>query len=161
MPASRGYGPRPGSQLPDVQTLDPTPVAPVVYPRVAWCLGTLVLEEREERGLGLDGDYAVVVEPDAAEHEAEELALGGWVGLGGPEDGEVFEHLAGLVEVRRRLGRERVQLGVDRVASGVRPLERQVIQAVKALARRPDSEILFDLEPGRPAGRQIRALSLA
>ncbi len=43
---------------------------------------------------------------------------------------------------------------IFKASTGVRPLERQVIQAVKALARRPDSEILFDLEPGRPASRQ-------
>ncbi len=30
---------------------------------------------------------------------------------------------------------------------GVRALERQVIQAVKALARRPDSDVLFDVAP--------------
>ncbi len=43
---------------------------------------------------------------------------------------------------------------IFKASTGVRPLERQVIQAVKALARRADSEILFDLEPGRPASRQ-------
>jgi len=32
-------------------------------------------------------------------------------------------------------------------ASGVRQLERQVVQAVKALGRRPNSHILFDIEP--------------
>jgi hypothetical protein len=41
----------------------------------------LVLEEGEERGLGLDGDDAVVVEPDASKDEAEELALGSGAGL--------------------------------------------------------------------------------
>jgi hypothetical protein len=59
-----------------------------------------------------------VVEPDAAEDEAEELALGVGVGLAGPEDREVFEHLAGLVEAGERLGCEGDQLGVDRVAAG-------------------------------------------
>ncbi|HEY3960135.1 MAG TPA: hypothetical protein VGL68_06445 [Solirubrobacteraceae bacterium] len=59
-----------------------------------------------------------MVEPDAAEDEAEELALGVGVCLGGPEDREVFEHLACLVEAGERLGCERGQLRVDRVAAG-------------------------------------------
>jgi hypothetical protein len=79
-----------------------TPVAPVIYPRR---FPVLLLEERQERWLGLDRHHAVLVEPHAAEDEAEELALGGGVGLGGPEDREVLEHLAGLVEVRGRLAR--------------------------------------------------------
>jgi hypothetical protein len=85
-----------------------TPVAPVLYPRRFPCCGAAVaLEERQEWGLGLDGDYAVVVEPDVLEDEAQELALGGRVRLAGPEDREVFEHLAGLVEVGDRCRRER------------------------------------------------------
>jgi hypothetical protein len=32
-------------------------------------------------------------------------------------------------------------------STGVRPLERQVIQAVKALARRQGSDVLFDAQP--------------
>jgi len=32
-------------------------------------------------------------------------------------------------------------------ANGVRQLERQVVQAVKALARRPNSDVLFDVDP--------------
>lgn len=39
---------------------------------------------------------------------------------------------------------------IFKASTGVRPLERQVIQAVKAIARRADSDILFDLEPERP-----------
>ncbi|HEY5193856.1 MAG TPA: hypothetical protein VIJ39_08305 [Solirubrobacteraceae bacterium] len=66
----------------------------------------------------MDRHHAVLVEPHAAEDEAEELALGVGVGLGGPEHGEVLEHLGGLVEVRGWLRRERVKLGVDRVAAG-------------------------------------------
>ncbi|MGH2902723.1 MAG: hypothetical protein ACRDK7_03945 [Solirubrobacteraceae bacterium] len=59
-----------------------------------------------------------MVEPDAAEDEAEEVALGGGVGLLLPEDREAFEHFAGLVEVGEGLRCERGQLGVDRVAAG-------------------------------------------
>ena len=66
----------------------------------------------------MDGDDAVVVEPDASEDEAEELALGLGVGLFLPEDREVLEHLAGLVEVGEGLGGERGKLGVDRVTAG-------------------------------------------
>jgi hypothetical protein len=65
----------------------------------------------------LDGDDAVVVEPDAAKDVAEELALGVGIGLAGPEDREVFEHFARLVEAGERLGCEGGQLGVDRVAA--------------------------------------------
>ena len=36
---------------------------------------------------------------------------------------------------------------IFKASTGVRPLERQVIQALKAIARRPDSDVLFDLEP--------------
>jgi hypothetical protein len=36
---------------------------------------------------------------------------------------------------------------IFKASTGVRPLERQVIQAVKAIARRADSDILFDLKP--------------
>lgn len=39
------------------------------------------------------------------------------LGLGRPERREVFEDAAREVEVGDRLGRERVQLGVDRVAA--------------------------------------------
>ncbi|MDA0163144.1 AIPR family protein [Solirubrobacter ginsenosidimutans] len=42
---------------------------------------------------------------------------------------------------------------IFKASTGVRPLERQVVQAVKALARRPNSDILFTLKPG-PAPRQ-------
>jgi hypothetical protein len=38
---------------------------------------------------------------------------------------------------------------IFKASTGVRPLERQVIQAVKAIARRADSDILFDLKPER------------
>ncbi|MGN6373680.1 MAG: hypothetical protein ACTHM1_11960 [Solirubrobacteraceae bacterium] len=65
------------------------------------------LEEGDERGLGADGYDALLVEPDALEDEREELALGDRVGLAAPEDREVFEDLAGLVEVRGGLGCER------------------------------------------------------
>lgn len=41
---------------------------------------------------------------------------------------------------------------IFKASTGVRPLERQVIQAVKAIARRADSDILFDLEPERSIG---------
>ena len=40
---------------------------------------------------------------------------------------------------------------IFKASTGVRPLERQVTQAVKAIARRADSDILFELEP--KAGR--------
>jgi hypothetical protein len=40
------------------------------------------------------------------EDEREELALGHWVGLAGPEDREVFEYLPGVVEVEDRRGCE-------------------------------------------------------
>jgi hypothetical protein len=66
-----------------------------------------VLEEGQEWGLGLDCDDAVLVEPDVLEDEAEELSLGGGVGLVLPEDREVFEQGLGLVEVGDRGGRER------------------------------------------------------
>jgi hypothetical protein len=36
---------------------------------------------------------------------------------------------------------------IFKATTGVRPLERQVVQAVKALGRRQTSEILFDLKP--------------
>jgi hypothetical protein len=36
---------------------------------------------------------------------------------------------------------------IFKASSGVRPLERQVIQAVKALARRPNSDVLFAVKP--------------
>lgn len=85
-----------------------TPVAPVLYPRrLPWLGAAVVLEERQERGLGLDGDDAVLVEPDVLEDEAQELSLGGWVRLAGPGDREVFEHGLGLVKVGDRGGRER------------------------------------------------------
>jgi hypothetical protein len=53
----------------------------------------------------LDGDDALLVEPDALEDEREELALGGGVTLVLPEDREVLEDLLGLVEVGERAGR--------------------------------------------------------
>jgi hypothetical protein len=43
-----------------------TTVVPVIYPRLFRCPGVLVSEEGQERGLGLDGDDAVVVESGAA-----------------------------------------------------------------------------------------------
>jgi len=66
----------------------------------------------------LDGYDAVVVEPYAVEDEVQELALCVGVVLGVPEHGEVFEDVAGLVEVGDRLWREGAQLGVDSVAAG-------------------------------------------
>ncbi|HEV7937096.1 MAG TPA: hypothetical protein VGP18_03620 [Solirubrobacteraceae bacterium] len=100
-----------------------------------------MLEERQERGLGLDRHHAVLVEPHAAEDEAEELALGGGVGLGGPEHREVLEHLAGLVEVRGWLGRECVKLGVDGVAACDVLGSVEVAQLVEVAAA---SEALFE-----------------
>lgn len=52
----------------------------------------------------MDCDDAVLVEPDVLEDEAEELSLGGGVGLALPGDREVFEHGLGLVEVGDRGG---------------------------------------------------------
>lgn len=49
------------------QIPDPIPVAPVIYSRR---FAALVLEKRQERGLGLDRHHAVLVEPHAAEDEA-------------------------------------------------------------------------------------------
>jgi hypothetical protein len=83
------------------------PDLPVIYPRWFWRFLGLMPEERQECGLGLDGYDAVVVEPYAIEDEAEELALGVRVVLRTPEHREVFEYVAGLVEVRDRLWRER------------------------------------------------------
>jgi hypothetical protein len=67
----------------------------------------LSLEKGEEWRLGLDGDDAVCVEPDALEDETEELSLGGGIFLFFPEHGEVFEYLLGVVEVGDRLRCER------------------------------------------------------
>lgn|GEM_PF-2655739 len=51
-----------------VSTARPTPVAPVLYPRrLPWLGAAVALEERQERGLGLDCDDAVLVEPDVLE----------------------------------------------------------------------------------------------
>jgi hypothetical protein len=57
----------------------------------------------------LHGDDPVLIEPDAVEGQAEELALGVGIGLGVPDDREVLEDRAGLVEVRDRMGCERVE----------------------------------------------------
>ncbi len=84
-----------------------TPVAPVLYPRAGSGLWAPILEEGEERRLGVDGDDAVCVEPDALEDETEELSLGGGLCLFFSEHGEVFEHLLGVVEVGERLRCER------------------------------------------------------
>lgn len=62
----------------------------------------LLLEEGQERGLRLYGYDPSVVEPDAVEDEAQELALGRWIVLLLPEQREVPEHLAGLVDAGDR-----------------------------------------------------------
>ena len=50
-----------------------TPVAPVIYPRFwPWPFAP-VLEEGQERGLGLDGDDTLLVQPDASEDAANDL----------------------------------------------------------------------------------------
>ncbi|HTR88627.1 MAG TPA: hypothetical protein VMG62_00785 [Solirubrobacteraceae bacterium] len=66
----------------------------------------------------MDGDDAVLVEPYAVEDERQEVAPGVGVGLVLPEEGEVGEHLAGVVEVGEGVGREVGELGVDGVAAG-------------------------------------------
>jgi hypothetical protein len=76
-----------------------------------------VLEEGREGGFRLDRDDAALVEPDLLEEQAEQLALGVGVGLQAPEDAEVVEHLAGLLEVGDWVRCEVGQLGVDRVAA--------------------------------------------
>jgi hypothetical protein len=66
----------------------------------------------------LDGDDTLFVQPYALEGEREESALGGWVCLSGPEDREVLQHLAGLVEVGERAEGEVGRLRVDCFAAG-------------------------------------------
>jgi hypothetical protein len=88
----------------------------------------------------LDCDDAVLVEPDVLEDEAEELSLGGGVGLLLPEDREVFEHRAGLVEVGDRRGCERGQLGVDGVAAGDVLGAVQVSETVNLVRRKARTE---------------------
>ncbi len=66
----------------------------------------------------MDGDDALLVQPYTLEDEREEVALGCWVCLPAPEDREVVEYLARLVEIGDRLGRECGQLGVDGLAAG-------------------------------------------
>jgi predicted RNase H-like HicB family nuclease len=122
----------------------------------------------------LDGDDAVVVEPDVAEDEAEELALGGRVGLAGPEGREVFEHLACLVEAGERFGCERGQLGLA-AASPIRSsvtrlfwqIELQVSKSCDAritdrlTARLRDSQLALPYAEAMDAGREFDVVMVA
>ncbi|MGC2372812.1 MAG: hypothetical protein WA484_02955 [Solirubrobacteraceae bacterium] len=89
----------------------------------------------------MDGDDTLLVQPYALEDEREELALGGGVCLSGPEDREVLEHLAGLVEVGEGAGGELGKLCVDCLAAGHVLGTGEVAKLIEiARARRSSSE---------------------
>jgi hypothetical protein len=112
-----------------------------------------LLEEGREGHLWLDGDDALLVQPNALEDEGEELALGGGVALLAPEDRKVLEHPLGLVEVGDRAGRARGQLCVDRIAASHVLGPRDVAQLIEVTGT---TQALF--QSGAPLGG-FRSLS--
>ena len=90
---------------------------------------------------------------DAFEDACDELAAGFAVGFGCPEVFEVFEELAGLVEVGDGSWRELGELGLDCVSAGEGSRlwrGRRVRIGLAASPRTRSSRALRD--PGRPSG---------
>jgi hypothetical protein len=134
------------------QTRVPRPSLPLfTHRRVAGGVRGSGVEERRESGLGADGDDALVVDPDALEEVTQELAAGLEVPLLVPEEREVVEDRAGLVEVGRGSGGELVEFGVDLVAAGDVPGAGEVAELIEVLESAAALQKLLALADGLSA----------